>query len=201
MRAAPLALILFAAPALSPAWAQDRPPAMQPTRDVTVTYRTGSGQTMRMAWQVAANRMRMDMPAQSAAVIVDIRAQTAIMVMEQRRMALRVAFDPATLPFNPAAPDATTHFTRQGTATILGLACTNWRMEGGPADGAGCITADGVMLRGISQTASGASMVEATEVSYGPQDPARFEVPPGFQTVDIDDIRTPRQTPPAPPAK
>lgn len=185
MRAAPLALILLATPAV----AQDRPPAMQPTRDVAVTYRTNGGETVRMAWQANANRMRMDMPAQSAAMIVDMGARTAIMVMEPQRMAMRMAFDPSNLPFNPGAPDPSTRFVREGTATVAGLTCTNWRMEGGPhGTGSGCITADGVMLRGSGQSGGNAGSIEATEVRYGPQDPARFQVPAGFQTMDMGNL-------------
>ncbi len=185
MRAAIFALLLIA---VTPAWAQDRPAAMQPTRDVAITYRIPTGEIMRMAWQAAEGRMRMDMPGQGAAMIVDTRGQSALMMMEGQRIAMRMAFDPASLPFNPMAPSANTRFTREGTATIAGLSCTIWRMAGPNAQGSACVTADGVMLRGTGQSGRNQETIEATEVRYGAQDAALFRAPAGYQVMDMGNL-------------
>jgi len=185
MRAAIFALLLIA---VTPAWAQDRPAAMQPTRDVAITYRIPTGESMRMAWQAAEGRMRMDMPGQGAAMIVDTRGQSALMMMEGQRIAMRMAFDPASLPFNPMAPSANTRFTREGTATIAGLSCTIWRMAGPNAQGSACVTADGVMLRGTGQSGRNQETIEATEVRYGAQDAALFRAPAGYQIMDMGNL-------------
>ena len=64
---------------------------------------------------------------------------------------------------------------------IAGLACTNWQT----GDAAGqdtllCLTGDGVMLRASQR---GQILLEATTVSYGPQDPAAFKAPDGYRHV------------------
>ncbi|WP_431282591.1 DUF4412 domain-containing protein [Humitalea sp. 24SJ18S-53] len=184
MRAATFAMLLIAA---TPALAQDRPPALQPTRDVAVSYRAGN-QNVRMSWQAAEGRMRMDMPGQGGAMIVDTRGQSALMLMEPQRMAMRMAFDPATLPVNPMAPSADTRFTREGTATVAGLTCTNWRMTNPNGTGTGCITTDGVLLRGTGSTARGQETIEATEVRYGAQDAALFRAPEGYRVMDMGNL-------------
>ena len=47
-----------------------------------------------------------------------------------------------------------------------------------------CITEDGVPLRLVEGTGADAeTLYEATEVSYGAQDPAQFRVPAGYQSL------------------
>ena len=58
-----------------------------------------------------------------------------------------------------------------------------WRYEDEKQTGEACITADGVMLRGVGTDDGRTGGVEATRVAYGPQDPARFRWPEGYRVV------------------
>ena len=81
------------------------------------------------------------------------------------------------LPAPATAMDG--QFTRRGTDTVAGLACTEWETldtQGLPT--LACFTADGVLLRARR---GAAVFVEAVQVSYGPPDPAAFVVPPSYK--------------------
>lgn len=179
----------IAAPALAaailagPAFAQDRPPLF-PTRDVAVTYRmTGGpqpGVEMSMSWLASGQRMRADMPGGMGFMVADQQAQRSFMVMEAQRMIMDIPMAQAA-----GAQEAmrNARFTRGAGDTVAGTACTIWRYETPQQNGTACITADGVMLR--SQASMGGQQVsmEAVRVDYAAQDPARYERPQGYQTM------------------
>lgn len=183
--------VLLATIAL-PAAAQDRPPA-HPTRDVAVTYRfegvspaPGAPATtaeMRLSWLQAEQKMRVDPPGGQGWMVTDTRTGDTVMVQDQARMVMQMPRDPA-MP-NPSEPPPGTSFTRGGTETLLGYRCTVWKMKSDQGEGEACVTDDGVMLRtrGSAQGASGG--MTATQVTFGPQDPARFRVPQGYQTMQM----------------
>ena len=85
--------------------------------------------------------------------------------------------------------------------TVLGHRCTVWTIRGPEGEGEACITAEGVMLRsrGAAMGASG-SMV-ATQVAFGAQDPARFQVPQGYQTMQMPGMPGAPGAPGRPPAR
>ncbi len=175
------ALILLAA---APAVAQDRPP-MFPTRDVAVTYRVtgdtpqGQAANMTMSWLAAQQLMRSEVPGMGW-MVADHRNQRAFMVVEQARMIMDLPMQQAMQQHGPSSAAS---FRREGTATVAGLACTIWAYQDGGNEGRACITQDGVTLRaeGASQGRRGG--MEATQVAYGPQDPARFQRPQGYQAM------------------
>lgn len=177
-------LVLAALLLASPAAAQDRPP-LTPTRDVAVTYRPLGADAppgtppIVIAWNAAGGLMRSEMPGMGW-MVADTKSGRAFMVMEQMRAIMEV---PAGQMGPLSAPPPTATFRRDGTATVAGLGCTIWVVQDGPSTGRSCITAEGVMLRaeGTHQGRSGG--MEATQVSFGPQDPARFQRPPGYQTM------------------
>ena len=188
-RAAPTLLLLAALPAA----AQDRP-VFAPTRDVAVTYRVtagqGAGHSLRMAWLVAERKLRVDAEGAPGWSVIDQRAQRMLVVMEQQRAVLEVPANtgPGGLSL-PTEPPAGARFTRGAAATVAGLRCTTWRYEDGDKQGETCLTADGVMLRSSGGQRDGqgsrTGAVEATAVAYGPQDPARFEPPPGYRALQL----------------
>jgi hypothetical protein len=187
MRLALAALLLAAAPAFTPAVAQDRPAQITPTRDVAVTYRSigqGSQQPgvpagMTMAWHAATQMMRTDLAGMGFAV-VDQRAGRAFLVMEAQRMIMDIPAGQA-MQQQGLPPNAT--FRREGTQTIAGHGCTVWAYQSGQDQGRACITADGVMLRAEGSRGGQSGGLEATNVAYGPQDPARFRRPEGYQSM------------------
>lgn len=178
----PLAAALVLALA-APALAQDRPP-LHPSRDVAITYRfigdaaQGQMPEMQVSWLAAQRLMRAEMPGMGW-MVMDHANQRAFMVMEQARVVMDVPLAQLAQQHGPP-PDAS--FRRDGTATVAGLACTLWSYRDSRIEGRTCVTADGVMLRveGTSQGQRGG--MEATQVAYGPQDPARFQRPPGYQS-------------------
>lgn len=196
---ASLASILVAGPAL----AQDRPPLI-PTRDVSIAYRSTvvppgvpAGATLRMSWLVAEQKLRVDMPGDVGWSLVDQRRQTMVMVLERQRiiMDLPIQGGPGGLSIPSQVPDSA-RFTRAGSATVAGFACTLWRYEDTNGRGEACVTADGVMLRSSGTHGGQTGTLEATEVAYGAQDPARFRIPTGYQSMQI-----PGQIPGVPPPK
>ncbi|MBL6456062.1 DUF4412 domain-containing protein [Belnapia sp. T6] len=197
MRAALALACLIAAPA----FAQDRPP-LQPTRDVSVTYRLvgGSpgapqGQEMRMSWLTGEGKMRVDMPGGIGWSVVDQKAQKVFVVMEAQRMVMDVPMEGAAMP---SQPPASARFTRGGSETIAGQSCTVWKYEDGGNTGEACLTADGVMLRSTGTHAGQSGSVEATNVAYGTQDPARFRPPAGYQPMQLPPgMAAPAGRPPA----
>ena len=194
----PASLALLAGLLAAPALAQDRP-VMIPTRDVSVAYRvaTEPPADLRMSWLVAEQKLRVDMPGGIGWSLVDQRTQKMSMVMEQQRLVMELPTGGAGGINLPTQPPDTARFTRAGTATVAGLGCTVWRYEDSATKGKGeaCLTADGVMLRSTGTHQGKTGTLEATEVTYGPQDPARFQVPAGYQAMPV-----PGQ-PPAPGAR
>ena len=154
--------------------AQERP-IVVPTQDVDVTYRAGTVE-QRMRWLVAEQRLRIDPPGAGVFMIVDYRTHRMQMVRLSDRKIVDLP-SPANLPGSASA----TGYTKQGTGSVAGLACTEWQTRDVAGDDATvCLTADGVMLRAEH---GGTVLVEATHVAYAAQDPADFRPPAGFTFI------------------
>ena len=187
-------ILAFGLLAMLPSAAHAQQPAIFPTRDVTVTYRMTVGaqgpMNVTMAFSAANNLMRIDVPGGGPMgagwMLFDHRAGNARMVLDQQRMVMTM--DDAMVPggggFRPS-PEA--RFTREASDRVLGTACTNWRIEDRGNRARACLTDDGVMLRALPET-EGAPTMEATEIRYGTQDPARFAIPAGYQTLDMQQM-------------
>jgi hypothetical protein len=205
------AALCLLAPALLavPALAQQAPAAMKPTRDVAVTYRmagaptgapAGTPQEIRMAWAVSAGKQRVDPPGAQGWMLIDQRAGSAVMVMDAQRMVMTLPPQAAAAMTQGVPPGAT--FARKGIAQVAGQSCTEWDVKIPQGASTICLTEDGVMLRATTSLPNGAtSQVEATEVRYGAQDAARFEVPQGYQAMAMPTAPTAPATPAAPPAR
>jgi hypothetical protein len=168
-----LAAVALAALPTAVAIADDRP-ALVPTRDVDVTYRSQPGDVpveQRSRFSAAAQRTRLDLPTPGLFSIMDYRNSVLSLVSVGDRQVLETKRA-------AAAPGA---YMRRGEDVVAGLPCTEWEMRdsvGQPA--ITCVTPDGVMLR----ARRGAQLLAvATSVVYAPQQAALFEVPPGFERV------------------
>ena len=193
-----LAAAMIAALPLA-AQAQERP-QIYPTRDVAVTYAVsgqGQGAELTMQWLAAQKLLRMNMPGGMGYMVADHQNQRGFMVME----AMRTIMD---VPMQQAAgiqrEMENARFTRGGTEKIAGTDCTVWRYEGQTQSGEACITADGVMLRAQGTAQGQQGRMEAVRVAYGPQDPAQFRRPEGYQSMQVPQgmpgAAPPRQTAP-----
>lgn len=168
-------------------------PRLEPSRDVAVIYRLAGGdmgdaaQKVQATYVDGARRVRLDFfrwveskyPFMSS--IYDAIAGRVIMVFPERRQYAELPFPPARIPGQFLSKDMT--FTRAGTATVAGLACTNWRIKSpDPAKDAStvCVTDDGVLLRLTGKGASGEPDMNATAVQYGAPPSGIFAPPEGF---------------------
>ena len=182
-----LALVLAVSPLA--VQAQSRP-ATFPTRDVTVAYRVlgnASPQTPReftVAALAAEGRLRVESPSMPAWGLADRRTGRTDMVMDSMRVVTPspVRQEEAMRYLRLAE---TARLTRLGTARQAGQGCTTYRWEESGQRGTACLTADGVLLRGLNERGEG---VEAVRVDYARQDPARFRVPEGYRRVDLGDM-------------
>ena len=174
-----LMLAVAAVALAAPARADDKP-AMVPQRDVDVQYkiagRTPDAQArqQRIRWSVAQASMRIDPPSPGLYMIGNF--QTG-------RMEVVKPADQSVLDMGPGSfdPHADASFRKLGPDQVDGLSCTNWQT----ADNGGqptvlCLTSDGVMLRASH---GDQVLVEASSVSYGPQDPAAFVAPESFRRI------------------
>jgi hypothetical protein len=174
--------VILATLLATPALAQDKPSTV-PLRDVDVTYgmaqpiQNGPPLTQRMRWLVASGRLRVDPPAHDLYMIVDYRARHMAVVRPSDRAVLDMDASGAGLPGAPSDG----RFTRRGADQIAGLPCTNWEtLDSAGVAAVVCFTSDGVMLRA---SRGGHVLLEATSVSFAPQDPATFEPPAGFRHI------------------
>ena len=182
--------LLLAAPATA-----QQAPSMIPTRDVAITYRSigGPGESMsfEMAWLASAASLRADVPGLGWSV-ADHRAGTGFIVVEAER---RIMPMPPMVLHGQLGPPQGATFTRDGSDRVAGQPCTNFRYQGGGQEGRICLSAEGVMLRSLI-TAGGPMGItgglEATQIRFVAQDPARFRMPEGYEVMQP---RTPRQRP------
>lgn len=186
-----IALLLTLALA-APAAAQE--PPRVPTRDYAATYAmTGFGteapKTMEMSFNAATKRQRVDMAdaGQNISMIMELGGSRMWVLQHESRMAMELsggASGDRDVPISPIDKDA--RLTRVGTDRVLGLACTVYRVvrEGKP-QGTACVTEHGIMLRGEFEDEGERGKMEATRVSLDRQPAERFEVPPGYQTMQM----------------
>ncbi|ONG47388.1 hypothetical protein BKE38_23505 [Pseudoroseomonas deserti] len=182
--AAAAAALLVALPAVGQ---QPAPAQLRPQRDVAVTYRMTAGnrppQTVAASWLAAAQRLRIEPPGLPGWLLLDLPSSQAQMVMDSTRMVVRLP-GKGPWPMLDSLP-AGTRMTPAGSATVAGLRCDNWQVVNREGTGQVCLTADGVMLRGSGTHDGQQGSLEATSVAYVAQDPARFQVPPGYQAVSL----------------
>ncbi|MFB9972004.1 hypothetical protein ACFFMP_19335 [Pseudoroseomonas cervicalis] len=173
-------------PAL-PALADPAPARLRPARDVAVLYRVQGGnqgpQQVPAAWLAAQQRLRLEPPGLPGWILADLPAGEARMVIDATRMAVRLPGH-AAVPMLDALPPGA-RMTRAGSATVAGLRCDNWRVTAREGEGEICLTADGVALRASGTRDGKSGSLEALQVTYGAQDPARFQVPAGYQPVTL----------------
>lgn len=175
--------------AAAPAFAQDQP-VLKPQRDVMVEYRAsgsalgpaGDG-TMIMYFGGKGARMRIEPPNMQGYMIVEPDAGRATVVMPAQRVFMPLPNGGAGLPPMPVAGKGT--YRQTGTDTISGLACTVFKTSGTSHDGQVCLTADGVLLRGVTVENGTPQTMEAIKVTYAPQPASLFEPPAGFLKLDL----------------
>jgi hypothetical protein len=177
--------------------ADEARPPMLPTRDVAVVYRLQSPDgkeqhVMKLYSADAGAKMRMESPERPGYMIMDRADKKVIVVIAERKSYVEGALDPKTNGGFLLNDDM--QFTKSGTDTVAGQACTVWDVQGGPGRNAKvCVTADGVVLRGQAVGDAQSGSIEATEVSYAAQPAALFAPPPDYQKLDMQRAVPPPQ--------
>ncbi len=206
LRVLPIGLLFLAA--------AGEAPVMNPTRDVTVTYKVlkaevaGGPAKLVIARDGTDSHLRIDSYIFADAtipyegLIFDYKANRVLALLYSRQVALDSPGSGFEIPGLTMAPDMT--YQRKGDETVAGMACTDWAVTPAAKDAAkpearkaepftACVTADGVLLRSVSATRE----MEATTVSFDPIPAAKFTVPPDLKRL----MATPAKLPlPAQPA-
>jgi hypothetical protein len=158
----------------------DKPPAVQPLRDVDVTYRvpvpglTVTSMLQRLRFSAALHKQRLDLPTSGNWMLLDFTAHTMDMVREQSHEIVEV---PA--PDNASQPGAGAGFVRLGQSSVVGINCTEWRTRDTRGqETVACYTDDGVLLRAAN---TDGPLMEAVEVKYAPVPADVFDLPKGYQ--------------------
>jgi hypothetical protein len=171
-------------------------PRLVPTGDVQVTYQLSGSMTeripggapdgVRLMWDAAGQRLRTEPVGRPMYAITDLGRHVADLVFAAQssylEMPLRVG-DPQTL-----LTGADVHFTRQGTARLLGMGCTEWRAQSRKLDVTGCVTPDGIVLRADGTFDGRPGTALATSITRGPVPAANFQTPPGFFRLPLSGL-------------
>jgi Domain of unknown function (DUF4412) len=162
----------------SQSWAAEKPQLI-PTRDVDITYnvnRPGEATVReRVRWLASDHLERIDGPKKST-TIIDQKANEVTLLNYTSGTYSQTHVDGAS-PWPVAPPDEFAIVKRRGESVVAGLRCRNWSWTDNVEARVACITADGVVLRLVTD---GETRVEAQSVSYGAQDADIFLIPPGY---------------------
>ncbi|WP_158805168.1 MULTISPECIES: hypothetical protein [unclassified Acidisoma] len=169
-------------------------PSILPMRDATIVYdvqSTGSGALRVEADISAANqKLRLSEVGRPDYLLIDRGAEQVILVSPDKGMSFAVAT--GGFLHRQLDPGSNLHFSRAGTRSVAGIACTVWRIEGPHGAGDSCITNDGIILsaegKGDKPDSSGripSGRVTALSVNYVDQPPDLFDPPDGMPTVNL----------------
>jgi hypothetical protein len=187
-------LILAVLVAAAPALAEDHP-LLRPKRDVAVEYRSsgspqgpasGLDNTVTIRFATRSNRIRIDGSAGHQYLVLEPDAGRMTMVMTDRQTYMEGPADPGMMAMFQGT-NAT--FRKTGTATIASTACTTYDATINNRDGQVCLTDDGVLLRAHSTDPARNRELEAVKVTYAEQPASLFEIPAGFQKMDVPGAR------------
>lgn len=168
-------------------------PMLVPGRDVAVTYQLhgaaadqlpgGAPDGVRLAWDVAGQRLRAEPIGRPMYALTDLRRRVADIVFAGQGAYMETRIkggDPQSLL---AGRDV--RFTRRGTGRMLGMDCTNWAIRSEKIDGTGCVTADGVILRAEGTINGRPGSLVAQSVSYAKLPPSAFVPPDGLMRMAL----------------
>ncbi len=184
IRLSSLAVVVALAGA-APAGAADEPVYL-PTRDVTIDYTVTSPnrepEQARVAVQAGGAHLRLDSEAVPGPVLIDRDRATAVLVYPPAKLFTEL---PARgFRLDRLIAEGHPQFTRIGAGEVIGLHCTEYRIVASQGSGQGCLTDDGVLLRGRGQDMKGrGGAVLATAVRYGPVPASAFVPPHGYQEL------------------
>ena len=159
----------------------------QPGRDYAATYRmesNGQAAEMRVFFSAATRRQRVEMADAGMVMIHDVPGNRMLMLNEQMRMAMEVPVNAGQQNMLSIPDDMA--LTRTGTATVAGHRCTTYRaVQAGAERGTVCVTDDGILLQADLRQGDRRGTMQATALSLGLQPAALFQVPEGWQVMQM----------------
>ena len=190
--------VIMALLAAGPVLAQPAVPTL-PQRDVTVVYRLqgaardsvpgGLPETVRLLWDAAQRRLRVEPQGRGQILLVDLVAPRAELIDSGLHGVI-------TLPMRAKDIEPITlqdaRLTPRGRAVVAGLSCTDYDVAAKRGHGMVCLTPDGVALRGAGTVDGKQGSFTAVSVSAGPLPPGSFEAPPGYMRLAIPGLGQPR---------
>jgi hypothetical protein len=188
-----LVVVLALACAALPAQAQL---ATLPQFSADMTTKHGGESTQGKIY-FGSNKIRMDMNAggRDMQMITDILKKTSYMIMPQQRMYMEMS---ATGPMagargrtpdvkpvdpnNPCANQPGVTCKKVGTETVNGRACDKWEFTG---DGKHTAWIDQKLHIPVKTVSSDGATMELTNIKEGAQPASLFEIPAGYQKMDM----------------
>lgn len=150
------------------------------------------GSTVPVVMVREGSRMRLEMnaPQGASTIIADNETGESIIISTAggRTMAIRANAASATgeLPTDAWGGDFGQTATRTGTCSVAGETGAEWtRTDAADGVTSACVTSDGIILRGAKD---GRTTWETTRVDRGDQPDSAFELPPGVQVMDLNDM-------------
>ena len=191
------ALVLVAAWLLS-AVAHAQAPTIPPfSADMTIKDSSrGTNMTGKMYWGGQKIRMDMDVPGHKVSIISDVDAQTTYMLMPEQKMYMEMSGKsimhgpkmPDVKPFDPANPcGSMTDYTceKQGSETVNGRSTDKWLFKSKTGDTQHTAWIDQKLHFPVRTVTSEGTQVDMTNIVEGSQDASLFQVPSGYQKLDM----------------
>lgn len=157
--------------------------------EATITDDDGRTAPMVMIRSAGKLRMEVSAPEGNAIIITNAADGEGIIIssMGGRQVAMRMTdADQFKDPAEDWSSELAANATRTGSCSVAGETGAEWTRSGEKGEQTACVTSDGIILRA---GAAGRTTWETTRVERGPQDAALFEVPPGVQVLDLNNVR------------
>ena len=163
--------------------------------DMNMTAPGGRKSAGRIFW--GSGRIRMDMNAegQEVSLVQDLARKTSYMIMHQQHMYMEMGADnpmgqrmrtPDVKPYdlnNPCASEPGYTCKKVGVETVNGRTCDKWEFKGPHGDRT--VWVDQKLHFPIRAISPQSGPMELTNVQEGPQSASRFEIPSGYNKMEM----------------
>jgi hypothetical protein len=177
-------------PAWASAWVEERP-VLLPQMDGAIVYHLTSDarnapEEFRFRFKAGGSLLRIDLENQPGYILIDRGQKQAAMVMERSHLAMQLPVGDLVAKY---LSDPSAHFKIIGSNTIGRIPCVEWSMNAPDAQGQGCVTDDGLILRASGFDHRGQhAAIEAVAITLAPQPETDFHTPVGVRALDLSNL-------------
>lgn len=163
-------------------------PPLTPTRDVQVDYNVQPDgvpepKAVRTWFAYNGGLMRIDSPQGMGETVLNRMTRQVTIIINTQKIYSQL--DARYGISNPFLLDLSMSFSRKGTSSIAGVACTEWDVRTDQGTAVACVTEDGVILREVGVDGDGLKgRIEAVHVVYGPIALDMFQPPANYRRID-----------------